>query len=144
MQKLSSIVIAVALLTACAVTREAKTVSYTEAHGYFVRNDAPPHAPYYYDSQAAFDSVFGCAAVMGPNGMPTAIDFSRQSVVAVMGAETNRPTEYRPLSLTSQADTLRLTYTAIEQSPTSYTMLPLLLIVIDKPNKAPTVRIVKQ
>lgn len=93
MKKLLSIFAAITLMVSCSTTNKAKQVDYTVAHGYFVRNDAPPHPASYYDSKEAFDSIFGYAAVMGKNGTPTRIDFARQSVIAVIGDETNRPTE---------------------------------------------------
>ena len=82
MKKLLSIVAAAIFMVSCGMTDKAKQVDYTEAHGYFVRNGAPPHLSCYYDSKEAFDSVFGCAAFMGEGGTPTQIDFTRQSVIA--------------------------------------------------------------
>lgn len=131
-------------LMACGTANNAKQVTYTEVHGYFVRNDAPPHLPCYYDSKQSFDSVFSCAAVMGEDGMPTPIDFNRQSVIAIIGGETNRPTEYVPVSLMSQADTLRFKYKVKEAAPTSYTMLPVLLLVVDKPSSTPQIKLERQ
>lgn len=143
MKLLFSIIIAALCFASCGTTKN-ESLSYTEAHGYFVRNDAPPHAPCYYGSREAFDSVFGCAAVMGEHGKPTTIDFARQSVIAIIGSTTNRPTEYIPLSLTSHADTLRLKYSAKESAPTTYTITPLLLLVVDKPHATPNVKLERE
>jgi len=144
MRTLLSIIAAAMCFVSCGTKHDVQTVNYTIAHGYFVRNDAPSHAPNYYDSKEAFGNVFGCAAVMGKDGQPTMIDFSRQSVIAVIGRETNRPTAYTPISLTSHADTLRLDYSVREEAATSYTMLPLLLLVIDKPTFSPCVQLERQ
>lgn len=143
MKKLLSIAAALFLMS-CGTVKDAKQVDYTEAHGYFVRNDAPPHLPCYYDSKQSFDSVFSCAAVMGEDGLPTSIDFTRQSVIAVIGGETNRPTVYTPVSLVSQADTLHFKYNVKESAPASYTMLPVLLLVIDKPSHTPQIKLERQ
>ena len=132
MKKLLSIVAAAMLIASCGTANKTEQLDYTEAHGYFVRNDAPAAPANLYSSQAAFDSIFGCAAVMGKDGMPTEIDFSRQSVIAVIGNETNCPTKYIPSSLTQQSDTLCLKYQVEEADSTSYTMKPLLLLVVDK------------
>lgn len=51
MKKLLSIVAAAIFMVSCGMTDKAKQVDYTEAHGYFVRNDAPPHLSCYYDSR---------------------------------------------------------------------------------------------
>lgn len=139
-----ALIAVLALLTSCGITNKTLSVSYTIAHGYFVRNDAPPHAPTYYDDQESFNRVFGCAAVMGENGQPTTIDFTHQVVIAIIGSETNRPTEYTPISLTSKADTLCLKYQTKEASSTTYTMTPLLLLVVDKPLTTPKIKIERQ
>lgn len=141
MKKILTLIAATILIASCGMANKALNVSYTEAHGYFVRNDAPTHAPIYYASQQSFNNVFGCAAVMGKDGMPTAIDFARQSVIAVIEGLTNRPTEYTAISLTAEADTLRLKYSVKESVPTIYTMQPLLLLVIDKPRVSPHVKL---
>lgn len=144
MKRLLSIVAAAIFMVSCGMTNKAKQVDYTEAHGYFVRNDAPPHPSCYYDSQEAFDSVFGCAAFMGEGGTPTQIDFTRQSVIAVIGCETNRPTKYIPVSLMSQAATLCLKYKVEEADLTTYTMVPLLLLILDKAYASPNIKLEKQ
>lgn len=144
MKKLLFIVAAAILMVSCGVANKAKQVDYTEAHGYFVRNDAPPHPSCYYDSKEAFDSIFGCAAFMGEGGTPTQIDFTRQSAIAVIGCETNRPTKYIPVSLISQAGTLCLKYNVEEAAPTTYTIVPLLLLVLDKAYASPNIKLEKQ
>lgn len=144
MKKLLFIVAAAILMVSCGVANKAKQVDYTEAHGYFVRNDAPPHPSCYYDSKEAFDSIFGCAAFMGEGGTPTQIDFTRQSAIAVIGCETNRPTKYIPVSLISQAGTLCLKYNVKEAAPTTSTMVPLLLLILDKAYASPDIKLEKQ
>lgn len=145
MKILISIIAASIALMSCGTSdKEEKEVGYSIAHGYFVRNDAPTNAPNYYDNQKDFFRVFGEAAVMGHDGMPTEIDFTRKSVVAIIGGETNRPTEFIPLSLTLQSDTLYLKYQKKEARPTTYTMNPLLLLIIDKQNILPYVKLQKQ
>lgn len=144
MKQILILLIAATAFLSCGTTKKSGAVPYTVAHGYFVRNDATPHAPSYYESQEAFDSVFGAATVMGKDGQPTSIDFSRQSVIALIGAPTIRPTEYAPLSLTAQGDTLHLRYHAQADDPTTYTMTPLLLLVVDKPHAKPHIKMEQQ
>lgn len=144
MKKLLSIVAAAIFMVSCGMINKAKQVDYTEAHGYFVRNDAPSHPSCYYDSKKAFDSIFGCAAFMGEGGTPTQIDFTRQRVIAVIGCETNRHTKYIPVSLMSQADTLYLKFNVEEANSTTSTMVPLLLLVLDKAYASPNIKLEKQ
>lgn len=75
---------------------------------------------------------------------PTQIDFTRQSVIAVIGCETNCPTKYIPVSLMSHADTLCLKYNVEKADPTTYTMVPLLLLVLDKAYASPNIKLEKQ
>lgn len=144
MKKLFFLILSTLCLFSCGTEKKTTTVHYSIAQGYFVRNDAPPHASSYYDTQESFDSVFGYATVMGEDGAPTTIDFQHQNVIALIGTTTICPTDFTPISLTSLNDTLLLKYKSIEQSPTTYSMKPLLLLVIDKPSNKPTVKIEKQ
>ena len=112
-------------------------VAFEEAHNYFVRNDVvQPVAPLI-TSQEAFDAVFGCAPVMGKDGRPTPIDFARQFALAVVLPETSRPTTVTPVALTETADSLRLTYSVDEQEPSTWTMVPCCILVVDKAHQKP-------
>lgn len=144
MKKIITFISSALFLVSCSTTSKMERVEYTIAHGYFVRNDAPVHAPLRYDNKEDFESVFGYAAVMGKDGRPTTIDFARQSVIAIIGGETNRPTEYIPMSLTLQADTLHLTYKSKKGASTTYTMTPLLLLVVDKAKASSNIKLERQ
>ena len=74
-------------------------VPYSIAQGYFLRNDVDSLPLNRFITREQFDSVFGMAAVMGENGMPTPIDFDRQFVIAVDAPVTNRITSIVPVSL---------------------------------------------
>ena len=137
---MESLVIATLLLCSCA-SKKNGNVAYVEAHGYFVRNDVTDIVPSYYTSQAEFDSVFGCAAMMGKDGMPTKIDFNKSNVIAVVGKETSRPTEYSPVSLKLRNDTIYLRYSIKKDISTSYIMVPSMLLIIDKPTKVPVIKL---
>jgi len=125
------------LSLACALMGCKSQVAFEEAHNYFVRNDVvQPVAPLI-TSQAAFDAVFGCAPVMGKNGLPTQIDFARQFAIAVVLPETSRPTTITPVALTETADSLRLTYDVREEAPSTWTMVPCCILVVDKAHEKP-------
>lgn len=70
---------------------------------------------------------------MGKNGTPTKIDFSKQMVIGVALPATNDYKEIEPIALTCQGSELTLSYRVkLGQRGMSYTMRPMLLLVIDK------------
>lgn len=88
MRTILTTVFGAVLLASCS---SAESVDYTVANGYFVRNDAPKDIPAIISTRPEFESVFGMATVMGPDGRPTAIDFSKQCVVPVILPPTPAP-----------------------------------------------------
>lgn len=112
-------------------------IAYTVAQGYFVKNTVPqgalPHPRI--DTQQDFDQVFGPGATMGKDGRPTAIDFARQYVIAVVAGETDIATELKPVSLHKEAGNIVFTYEVVQGDKQSYTIRPALLIVVDKTNE---------
>jgi hypothetical protein len=139
-------------------------IPFTVADHYFFRNDATIPADPLIADRATFDSLFGAAAVMGRNGMPTPIDFDTQFVIAVVRPITDIVTELVPVSLVfdsapgttpssgtdpdsglgSSSGTLTLTYHESLGERTSYSMRPLLLIIVnrsDLPSDLPSVRL---
>lgn len=122
-------------LTACKTTGDGaqSRVPYTEAHRYFVRNDLNGLPPAKITTQAQFDRCFGMATVMGPDGQPTEIDFTKQFVIAVSTPVTNRATRITPLSLRRGTDgNLTFSYKIKQGKEQTYSIQPLLLIVVDK------------
>jgi len=117
-----------------AVAAPTATVPFTVVQRYFVKNtvrNAPDNPRI--DDQATFDNLFGAAAVMGKNGLPTSIDFAKQSVIAVICPATNRATELLPVSLIKQAnEKLVFTYRKTTGAAQTYTTQPSLAVLIDK------------
>lgn len=83
-------------LTSCGAGRKAvagqeTTASVTSAtkvpcrvaQNYFLRNDAGLTGSSVVETQQQFDRLFGAAAMMGKDGKPTKIDFSRERVLVV-------------------------------------------------------------
>ncbi len=117
-----------------AVAPPMATVPFTVIQRYFVKNTVKnaPAKPRI-DDRATFDKLFGAAAVMGTNGLPTSIDFANQSVIAVISPETNRATELLPVSLVKRTDgKLVFTYRKKTGAAQTYTTRPFLAILIDK------------
>ena len=118
---------------AAAAAAAEQDVPFTIANRYFVSNkykDGDLKNPKISD-QEQFDELFGMATIMGPNGKPTPIDFSRQYVVTVIGELTGRGTEISPVSLKQQADTILLSYKMTEHEKSMVTIRPVLLIIVD-------------
>lgn len=141
MKRIIIIALSCIIFASCSTTKNNQDIPYKEAQGYFVRNDVTDSIPIYFAERTVFDFFFGCASVMGKGGLPTEIDFGKQSVIAVIGKETNRPTEYNPISLYQRNDTICLSYKSKVENPTTYTMIPVLLVIIDKPLYIPIIKL---
>lgn len=123
------------LMNSCAQTLTTEgDVAYTEGHNYFVRNDVT-EVPTMITTQEQFERYFGMAAVMGKNGMPTAIDFTKQYVIAAVMPLTDIQTEMSAHSLKQKGDTIVFTYRVKRGEQQSYTMRPMLMIVVDNKYK---------
>ncbi|MFN8310394.1 MAG: hypothetical protein U0T73_10570 [Chitinophagales bacterium] len=110
-------------------------VEFQRASNYFVKNtyrDAPLKVLKFTDAKK-FKAVFGMATVMGKNGAPTPIDFSKQMVIAIIGSTTDAPTEFLPEKL--EKNTKRMLFfefeTKIGEKSTAQ-FRPALLILVDK------------
>lgn len=121
-------------LSSCASTE--KIVNYNEAQHYFVRNDVTDYSPRVLRSEAELQRYFGTAPVMSTDGsgLPTAIDFNKKDVLAIIEKQTNVDTEIKITSIKTDKDgktTVR--YKALRSgSPKSYSTVPCLLVQIDK------------
>jgi hypothetical protein len=108
-------------------------VAYSVAQNYFVKNNISSIENPRIETAMAFDSIFGMATTMGEQGKPTAIDFTKQSVLAVMAAETDLLTTLEPISLEKNASNeLTLSYKKNVGAKQTYTMKPSFALIIDK------------
>ena len=132
MAKITTIIALVLLmmLTACGTTRE---VPFEVANNYFVRNDAPRPIPMKITTRDTFERIFGMAAVMGKDGLPTSIDFERQFVIAVVLPETNHFTTVEVKRLTNEAEGLMVTaQVEASKEENTWTMIPMQLLIVDR------------
>jgi hypothetical protein len=110
------------------------SIPFVVARNYFVKNtyqDGTPVSPKI-TSEVQLESILGYATVMGENGQPTPIDFSKQYAILVIGHTTDKATSMTASSLKQQAGKLIFTYKYQEGAKQSYTMLPFLLVIVDK------------
>ena len=118
------------VMAACSTTND---VPFTEAHNYFVRNDAPRPIPTKITTQDTFERIFGMAAVMGKDGLPTSIDFERQFVIAIVLPETNHTTEIQVERVTNEAEGLAVTARVeVSEAENTWTQVPMQLLIVDR------------
>lgn len=136
-------IVCAALFSGCRTSKgenSDKSVPYQLADHYFVRNDVVGLPPTVITSADEFDKLFGMAAVMGPNGTPTEIDFNKSFVICLTVAPTDIATELSVVSLTKTPDKqLALNYKITRGEKMSYTSRPLLLLIVDKEYELPVV-----
>jgi len=144
----SNFIVKYKIFKATEVLFEAKTISenitpilpvlgkidYVQLHNYFIKNTVKK-VKTKITSQKEFDSYFGAATVMGINGKPTQIDFSKQFVIAVSKEATNYSTsiEVTGVALGSMGDVI-VSYKVDKGTKQTYTLRPLTLLAIDKNN----------
>lgn len=140
-----SILLAAALcLAGCEHDGHSDGVPYKRAEHYFLRNNVDARkVPVQIKTQAEFDRYFGMAAVMG--GQPTAIDFDRQFVIAIVLPETTHSTAIHPGPLTDAGESLQLEYrVSVAPEENTWTSVPVSLLIVDKRYDRPTVTLTKK
>ena len=136
MKKIFIILAIAAIVVACKSTEE---VPFTEAHNYFVRNDAPMPVPTVITSEEEFTNYFGMAAFMGKDGKPTPIDFTTQMVLPIVLPVTDIETKIKPVKVELKGDSLIYTYSVQIGEPLSFSIQPLSLIILDKQYESKTI-----
>ena len=110
-----------------------ENVPYKVAKNYFVKNTvAAAFGNTKIETQADFDKVFGAAASMGQNGKPTAIDFSKEFVVAQVEDTSSQLVELKPVSIKKNANILEVQYKKSVGENKSFTSRSSLLLIVDK------------
>lgn len=100
-------------------------------NNYFLKNNVVGISYPLITKQEEFSGLFGMAAVMGKDGAPTSVDFSKESVIAIVLPETNVSTEIIPLmGEKGAAQRLRMYYTVKRGEEMTSTMRPILLVKI--------------
>ena len=140
MKKIILVLLAAICLASCNKTEE---IPFEEMKNYFFRNDAKIPENVRIDSREEFDGLFGAAAFMGEGGEPTPVDFTREIVLAVVNPVTDVATELEPVSLVRDGKSLVLTCKEITGEKQSWSMLPVLLVKVDRSNDLGMVRVEK-
>ena len=94
------------------------------AKNYFFKNDQViPEYPKI-TTEEEFNKLFGMATTMGENGKPTAIDFTKQFVLAIVLPETDFATEINPVKVEEKGDSLLYTYEVKTGEKQSFSIQP--------------------
>jgi len=107
-------------------------ITFELAKNYFFKNGQEiPSSPKIMTAEE-FDKLFGTATVMGKDGQPTEIDFTKQFVLAIVMPVTKLATEITPVRLEEQGDTLFYFYNAKLGQAQSYSIRPISLITLNR------------
>ncbi len=132
-----SVLLAIAACTNKPVTavennEESSEVAIEVAKNYFFKNDQViPEYPKI-TTEEEFTKLFGMATTMGENGKPTAIDFTKQFVLAIVLPETDFATEIKPVKVEEKGDSLLYTYEVKTGEKQSFSIQPVSIIILDK------------
>lgn len=122
-------------------------IPYNVANRYFVNNTVSNNAnsaiPTKITNEKDFEKYFGAAPVMGKDGEPTKIDFTKEYVIDVSEKETYYSTTISPISLNrDEKGDIVFTYKIDKGDKQSYSIVPCLLIIVS--NKYQGQVIIKQ
>ena len=132
----------VCLLCSCKSQSGECKLQYKVAHGYFVKNDVHcSQVPACIESKEQFDDLFGMAAVMGEDGEPTAIDFSRQLVLPLVLHATDTITHFVIKEVRKKGNKINVTCLVEKGDAQSFAAVPCELIVIKKKDFAPDIEL---
>ncbi len=108
-------------------------IEYQIINNYFVKNTVKKGQKRKIENQKEFDALFGAAATMGKDGKPTAIDFKKQNVIAIIGNTTNYNTSYEITGVAMGAmGTVVVSYKTNKGAKMTYTIRPFTAVTIDK------------
>ncbi|WP_300600310.1 hypothetical protein [Niabella sp.] len=126
--------------------RDGAAIPFTRAAHYFVRNDFKEDRlqDHRITNKADFDSIFGAAATMGKDGLPTPIDFTKQDAIALIDSVSDYAVSFENAALQKDGDYLALSYDEIKGPKQSFTTRPFLLLVIDKKYKGTVIPVIKK
>ncbi len=140
MNKLIALLAGILTVASCSVLKD---VPFTQLDHYFFKNGQEIPADPKIDTEEEFSALFGMAAVMGKDGIPTPVDFSKEFVIAVVKPVTDQLTELSPISLQMSDGDLVFTYSETTGEKMSWSMQPLLLVKADRRYGTAAVRLEK-
>jgi len=114
----------------------ATDISFEVIKNYFVNNSVEKLDNPKIETEDKFNEIFGMAPLIGDDGAPTEIDFSKQFVIAVVLAETEMLTTVDAVSLQkNDKNEIVFTYKVVVGEKQTYISRPYIAIVVDKSEK---------
>jgi hypothetical protein len=111
---------------------ESSEVAFEVAKNYFFKNNQMIPENSKIVSEEEFNKLFGMATIMGEDGKPTAIDFTKQFVVAIVLPITDFATEINPVKVEEKGDSLLYTYEVKTGEKQSFSIQPVSIIILGK------------
>lgn len=111
---------------------ETVEVAYEVAKNYYFKKGQQIPASPKITSDDEFDKLFGMATVMGKDGKPTSIDFTKQFVLAIVLPVTDTATEINPVKVEVKSDSLFYTYEVKTGEKQTFSIRPVSIIILDK------------
>ena len=130
-------------VTAIENNGESSEVTFEVAKNYFFKNDQQIPASPKITTEEEFNKLFGMATVMGKDGKPTSIDFTKQFVLAIVLPVTDTATEINPVKVEAKSDSLFYTYEVKAGEKQSYSIQPVSIIILDKQYENNEVKLIK-
>jgi hypothetical protein len=126
-------IVSMLALVACESSKPTEEVPFEVAKNYFFKSnlDILPASPKI-TTEEMFNNLFGMATIMGKDGKPTPIDFSKQFVLAVVLPVTDSETEINPMKVEATSDSLFYTYQVKVGEKQSFSIQPISIIILDK------------
>ena len=108
-------------------------INFTVLKNYFVKNTVDKVDNTKIETAEKFYKVFGRATTMGKNGKPTAIDFSKQYIIAIIIPATKCSTSIDTISLQrNNQNQIKLNYKLTIGQKQSFSIRPFIAIAVDK------------
>lgn len=133
MKRMFVAIVSMLALVACESSKPTEEVPFEVAKNYFFKSnlDILPASPKI-TTEEMFNNLFGMATIMGKDGKPTPIDFSKQFVLAVVLPVTDSETEIKPMKVEATSDSLFYTYQVKVGEKQSFSIQPISIIILDK------------
>ncbi|MCR4853322.1 MAG: hypothetical protein K5893_07015 [Prevotella sp.] len=121
---------------------ESSEVDFEVAKNYFFKNDQQIPASPKITTEDEFNKFFGMAAVLGEDGEPTSIDFTKQFVLAIVLPVTDTATEINPVKVEAKSHSLFYTYEVKTGEKQTYSIQPASIIILDKQYRENEVKLI--
>lgn len=123
-------------LLSCASKIKQNQIPFQEVKNYFVNNSVSAHPlSLLLLQQKGLDLYFSPAATMGKEGVPTTINFNKESVVAYIGTLTNKETMISIKNISLNHEEILVHYRITHGKELSYTIRPTVIVKIPKQKK---------